>query len=231
MADIKFMTVKGSDTLTQTPYYIGIPQHSRILSTKETYELCAERTGFKPSIIRAAFLALKSLIRENAGKGYITYVDGVSSIRNYVRGAFDTLSGPWTKGKNALVVSSVEMDPFKATLAGFTPVNATEGANPAIKSVVDETTGVYDIITGTDAFSIAGSDLGPDTTKTDEYVAIRSAAGVETKATVLASDLQNVRAQFATAPAAGEYTLVVYTRSGLGESYGVKSATRKIAVA
>ena len=36
--------------------------------------------------------------------------------------------------------------------------------------------------------------------------------------------------QFAQALEAGSYTLAVFTRSGMGEAYGVKSATRKISV-
>ena len=45
-------------------------------------------------------------------------------------------------------------------------MNNSEGAKPAINTVLDETTLVYDVITGTDVFSIAGSDLAPDATKT-----------------------------------------------------------------
>ena len=29
---VKFMTVKGSTNIARSPYYIGIPQHERILS-------------------------------------------------------------------------------------------------------------------------------------------------------------------------------------------------------
>ena len=65
----------------------------------------------------------------------------------------------------------------------------------------------------------------------DEYVALASAQGVETKAEITFSDLQNVKAQLASALPAGEYTLKVYTRSGLGDRFGVHVATRKVMVA
>ena len=87
------------------------------------------------------------------------------------------------------------------------------------------------MITGTDTFSIAGSDLAPDATMDDEYVALVDAHGVETKAEITFSDLQNVKARLEAALPEGEYTLKVYTRSGLGEEYGVHVATRKVAVA
>ena len=110
------------------------------------------------------------------------------------------------------------------------PLNSTEGAKPAINTVLDETTLVYDVITGTDVFSIAGADLAPDTTKDDEYVALADVHGVETKAEITFSDLQNVKAHLASALPAGEYTLKVYTRSGLGDQFGVHVAARKVVV-
>ena len=130
-----------------------------------------------------------------------------------------------------LVLNAFELDPFKSALAGFIPVNRTEGAKPVINTVFDETTRVYDEITGTDLFSIAGNDLAPDATKEDEYVALVSALGVETKAEITFSDIQNVKARLASALPAGQYTLKVCTRSGFGDEFGVKCATRKVTVA
>jgi hypothetical protein len=231
MATIKFITVKGNGDLAREPFYVGIPQHERTISAREAYELCAEHTGYKPTAVRAVFKALAAAVRDNQALGNITYLDGVASIRNYVRGAFESLSGPWAKGTNILVVNAVEMDPFKSLLAGIVPVNNAEGAKPAINTVFDETTLEYDLITGTDLFSIAGSDLAPDAEKADEYVALVAKDGTETRAAIEFSDLQNVKARLEAALPEGEYTLKVYTRSGLGEEYGVHVATRKVAVA
>ena len=157
-------------------------------------------------------MALAEFIRENQRKGNITYLDGIASIRNYVKGSFAGLAGPWVKGVNYLSVQAVEMEPFKTLLAAILPVNNSEGAKPAINTVLDETTLVYDVITGTDVFSIAGSDLAPDATVIDF------------------SDLQNVKAHLESGLLAGEYTLKVYTRSGLGDEFGVHVATRKVVV-
>ena len=169
---VKFITVKGADRLARSPFYIELVQHERTMSRRETYDYCAERTGFKAAAIRAVFLALEEFIKENQRKGNITYLNGVASIRNYVRGSFAGLAGPWVKGVNYLAVNAVEMEPFKTLLAAILPVNNSEGAKPTINTVLDETTMVYDVITGTDVFSIAGADLAPDATKDDEYVAL-----------------------------------------------------------
>ena len=227
---VKFITVKGSENLGRSPFYVGVVQHERTMSRRETYEYLAERTGYKATAIRAVFMAAAEFIRENQRKGNITFIDGVASIRNYVRGSFDSLSGPWVKGRNVLMVNAVEMEPFKTILVGVVPSNNTEGAKPVINTVLDETTLVYDVITGTDTFSIAGADLAPDTTKEDEYVALVDVHGIETKAEITFSDLQNVKAHLASALLAGEYTLKVYTRSGLGDQFGVHVASRKVVV-
>ena len=227
---VKFITMKGASNIAAAPFYVGFVQHDRTMSRRETYEYCAERTGYKATAIRAVFMATAEFIRENQRKGNITYLDGVASIRNYVKGAFQGLAGPWVKGVNYLSVQAVEMEPFKTLLAAIVPVNNAEGAKPAINTVLDETTMVYDVITGTDVFSIAGSDLAPDTTKDDEYVALVDAHGVETRAVMDFSDLQNVKAHLESGLLAGEYTLKVYTRSGLGDEFGVHVATRKVVV-
>ena len=227
---VKFITVKGPDRLARAPFYLGIPQHERTMSRREAYEHIAAATGYTPTAVRAVFMAAAEYVRENQRMGNITFIDGVASIRNYVRGSFEGLAGPWVKGRNVLMVNAVEMDPFKTVLASIIPVNKTEGAKPAINTVLDETTLVYDVITGTDVFSIAGADLAPDPTKADEYVALANARGAETKAEITFSDLQNVKARLAAALEPGEYTLKVYTRSGLGDQYGVHVATRKVQV-
>ena len=227
---VKYITVKGPDRLAREPFYMGIPQHDRTLSRREFYDLVAGRTGYRPTAVKAVFMALAEYIRENQRRGNITYIDGVASIRNYVRGSFEGLAGPWVKGRNVLMVNAVEMDPFKTVLAAILPVNKTEGAKPAINTVLDETTLVYDVITGTDVFSIAGADLAPDPTKDDEYVALVNVRGLETKAEIEFSDLQNVKAHLASALPAGEYTLKVHTRSGLGDQFGVHVASRKVQV-
>ena len=45
---VKFITVKGSENVGRSPFYIGVAQHERTMPKRETYEYCAERTGYKP---------------------------------------------------------------------------------------------------------------------------------------------------------------------------------------
>ena len=227
----RYITVKGGGISASSPFYIGHVQHDRAMSRREAYDYLSQQTGFKPAQLRAAFLGLAKALAANAARGNSSGIDGVASFRNVVKGAFETVHGPWTPGVNMLLVTAFELDPFKSALSGFVPVNRTEGAKPVINTVFDETTRVYDEITGTDVFSIAGDDLAPDATKEDEGVALASAQGVETKCEIQFSDIQNVKARLASALPAGQYTLQVYTRSGFGEGFGVHVATRKVMVA
>ena len=232
MAKVRFSTAKGSDSMGPSPFYVGVVQHDRTMSKKETYAYLEERMGYKATAIRAVFMALADYAKENAGKGNITLVDGVASVRNTCRGSFEGLTGPWVKGKNVLLVTAVSIDPFKSILGGIVPVNNTEGANPVINTVLDEGAMEYGQIAVGSPFSIAGADLGPDMEKPDEYVALLDGKGeVVAKAEISYSDLQNVKGVFeGVVVDPGEYTLAVFTRSGMGEEYGVKKATRKVAV-
>ena len=227
----RFMTAKGAGTSASAPYYIGPGQHDRAMSRREAYDYLSQETGFRPAQLRAAFLGLAKALAANAARGNSSTINGVASFRNVVKGAFETVHGPWTPGVNMLLMNAFELDPFKSRLAGFVPVNRTEGANPVINTVFDETTRVYDVITGTDLFSIAGNDLAPDAAKEDEGVALANAQGLETWCEIEFSDIQNVRARLPEALPAGQYTLKVYTRSGFGEGFGVHVASRKVTVA
>ena len=49
---VKFITVKGSENVGRSPFYIGVAQHERTMPKRETYEYCAERTGYKATAVR-----------------------------------------------------------------------------------------------------------------------------------------------------------------------------------
>ena len=232
MATVKFVTIKGQQLSAQEdPYYIALPQHERTMSRKEALAMLSERTGYSKAQIEAVFRALAKLIADNADKGFITYLDNVISCQTSVKGAFATATGPWVKGTNYLVINGVSQDGFKSILGGATLVNNTEGAQPNITSVLDKTTGEYDVITGSNTFSIAGTDLAPDTSKSDEGVTLVNDQGtVVAVGEISTSELQVVECHIDSAhlPAAGEYTLTVRTRAGLGEEFSVGVATRKV---
>ena len=108
----------------------------------------------------------------------------------------------------------------------------TEGAKPSIDSVLDTLTGKYDEIKVGDPLYVAGKDIAIDTSKTDEFVGLKNKkTGVVIKAAVSRSDNQTIDCTFTGVEVEpGEYTFIVQTRSGLGDDFGVATATRNVTV-
>ena len=117
---VKFITIRGTRALRATPYYIGIPQHERIMSRREAYELAAERTGYKATAIRAVFMALREFARENQRRGNITYIDEVASIRNYCKGAEHACEVAYSDLGNVKAQLASPLEAGTYTLAVFT---------------------------------------------------------------------------------------------------------------
>ena len=230
-ANARFATVKGqSETFGTAPFYVGIIQCERVASSRETLAILSERTGFEVAKIRSLFLALAKIIRAYAGKGVFVTLDGVTAFRILCKGGFQNVTGPWVKGVNVLQIASCELNPFKSVLADLTPSNVTEGLKPVINTVMDLVTKEYDVIAGTNEFSVDGYNLALDEAREDEFVGIRAADGTLVKAEVTYSDLGQTKAKFTEAPEAGAYTLVVATRCGLGAEFGVVTVERKVTI-
>jgi len=227
MATPKFATIKGATTLTTDPFYVGLVQHESSMSKKETYAHLCDKLKYSEANIKAAFLALAKILKQNAAKGNDALLDGIARFKIFAKGAVAGSTGPWIKGVNSLQVLPLEADALKYALDGVIPVNVTEGLTPAISSVFDETTGLYDVVTGTNLVSIGGTNLAPDTTKTDEKVYLLFDDGTILPMTVVSSTLTRVTARLASAPTkTGKAKIVVATRCGLGSEFGVKIATR-----
>ena len=227
---IRFVTALGNASLSEETFYRGLVQHVRNMSLKESLAYFAEETGYKEAQVKAAILAFVDEIKRNAHLGQISYMDGVAYVTITCKGAFKGPTGPWVKGANWLELVAVEVKPWKTALEEFKPENQTEGLKPVIDSVLDTVTGVYDEITGTDAFSVGGNNLAPDPEQEDEGVALVAEDGTRNEAEVTYSDIGMVRAKLPAAIPAGKYTLQVATRCGLGSAYEVRVATRKITV-
>ena len=92
---VKYITVKGPDRLARAPFYVGIPQHERTMSKREAYEHVAKATGYTPTSVKAVFMAAAKYANENQGKGNITSIDGVASLRT-------SMGGPRTHERSSI---------------------------------------------------------------------------------------------------------------------------------
>ena len=159
-------------------------------------------------------------------------VDGAFRVADSIKGWFDTMTSPWNRSRNFLQVNATAIDPLKSALGEATVVNKTEGAKPSIDSVLDTLTGEYDEIKIGNPLYVAGKDIAIDTSKSDEFVALKNKkTGTVIKGAVSRSDNQTIDCTFTGVEVEpGEYTFVVQTRSGLGDEFGVATATRLVKV-
>ena len=85
----------------------------RTMSKREAYELIALKTGYTSTAVKAVFMAAAEYVRENQRRGNITFIDGVASIRNYVR--------------NALYMAAVASIKWNAILGSYYHKKRAEG--------------------------------------------------------------------------------------------------------
>ena len=215
----------------ESVYAAGV-QHNATLNADESATAIAAYLKVTPAQFKTAWRLLAASMKRNAKLGNQSTVDGAFRVANMVKGWVQTLTSPWDKTRNFLQVSAIALDPLKSVVAGADVVNKTEGAKPSIDSVLDTLTGKYDEIKIGDPLYVAGKDISIDTSKTDEFVGLKNKkTGAVVKATVSRSDNQTIDCAFEGVEVEpGEYTFVVQTRSGLGDDFGVASATRNIRV-
>ena len=215
-------------------YAAGV-QHDATLNVDECAPSIAAYLKVTPVQFKMAWRALAAGLKRQAKLGNQSTVDGAFRVGDFVRGWFETLTSPWNKARNFLQVNATAIDPLKSAIGEATVVNKTEGAKPSIDSVLDTLTGNYDEIKIGNPLYVAGKDIAIDTSKSDEFVALkdRKTGAIVVKANVARSDNQTIDCTFASGGATvepGEYMFVVQTRSGLGDDFGTATATRLVKV-
>ena len=212
-------------------YAAGV-QHEATLNVDECAPSIAAYLKVTPVQFKTAWRALAAGLKRQAKLGNQSTVDGAFRVGDFVRGWFETLTSPWNKARNFVQVNATAIDTLKSAIGEATVVNKTEGAKPSIDSVLDTLTGKYDEIKIGDPLYVAGKDIAIDTSKADEFVALKNKkTGAVVKAVVSRSDNQTIDCTFEGVEVEpGEYTFVVQTRSGLGDDFGVATATRLVKV-
>lgn len=222
---IKFITSPsqvGTETL-----YIGHPQHNRVMDEKAVAKAVSEAKGVSAAKVLNAWHTLGRIFGEYGEKTVNAKVGEVMTLTHNVKGAFPTSAGPWNPAVNRIVLGVNELAGYRDALKGVIPVNQTEGARPQIYNVMDAATQVFDEITGTDLFRIAGKDLALNPSRDDEFVEFLGRDGASIRAQIVSSDLTSVECRLAEPVAATDfYTLRLFTRSGMDESIGVATCSR-----
>ena len=227
----KFKFVVVQSTIGGKTVNRGIVRHSRSIGRDEAIELAYQKTGYQKAKILAVFEGLAKAIKEAVSNSNKAKVNNFASFFEVCKGSFATSQGPWVKGVNYLEVNASPEAAFQFALKGIVPVNSTESTvNPIVNSIYAPDSGNYDEIALGKTIVINGADLAPDYDAEDEGVYFVPDSGTECRFPVDTSEDAQV---IAVAPLSGftagqKGKIEVRTRSGLGSSYGLKIASRRV---
>ena len=215
-----------------SPCYTAHVKHNGTVKSEDFVKLLAERSGENKERVRYIWeLAQAEIIRQLSEGNRLELESIAAGIA--VSGSFDSANAAWDREKNKLSPFINAKGELKAALANLETVNITQGAKPVILSVLDtvhKTDGL--IVGGTEVdILISGKDLAVNEEAEDEGVWLEDSKGViVATATVTMSDKSIINCHLPNVPGDGEYKLVVATRGGLGESYGVAIAKKTVKV-
>jgi len=163
-------------------------------------------------------------------QGYVLHIGDIT-YKTVCRGSFSAPDGEFVPGVNKLEVVAIPRGDLKGCLAGLSPVNMDKGPQPVLQSVIDATTGRECILAVGHTVYMAGRNLAPDATRTDEKAWLEKLDGtVAANGMIGESTLQTVDVTFATWPEPGEYKLCLSTRSGMPQEYTLATVRKNVTV-
>ena len=200
---------------------------------KTTFEeRVARRCGYDKSVVTCVNDGCGTQMCEELGNGNRVDLGWLYAMLT-AQGSSESTREPWNPEKNRLVATFLAKDPVKTCLDGAELVNVTAGAKVVVLHVADSVAVIDGTISGTANVDvrITGNGLALDIAASDEGVWLEDAKGViQAVATVTETATTALACRFATLPEDGQYTLVVASRNGLGEDYGVAMGRRKVTV-
>ena len=137
---VKFMTVKGPESMGHEPFYIGIPQHERTMSKSEAYAFLAERTGYTLWVESRAGVEDGPLKRDNCRVKYLRVEDPAPRITGgWTVEHEDDQTNCWADGGD-FILEGDNLEDAIVTIAGSANQGETwsyEETIPAAKVMVD----------------------------------------------------------------------------------------------
>lgn len=227
----KFKFVVTQSTIGGHTVNRAIVRHSRSINRDTAIELAYQKTGYQKAKVLAVFEGLARAIKETIDNSNKAKVLNFASFFEVCKGSFATSQGPWVKGVNYLEVTASPEATMQFALKGIVPVNSTESTvNPIVNSIYNPDKEEFDVIALGKTIVINGQDLVPDLDAEDEGVFFVPDSGAECRFPI---DLSEDAQVIAVAPLSGfeagaKGKIEVRTRSGLGASYGLKIASRRV---
>ena len=213
-------------------YRLAVRQNGQI-GEKTFKKRVAKRCGYDESVVGCVMDGCGGQMGEELANGNRVDIGWLHAF-NVCRGSAASSREPWNPSKNRLVAAFYAKGVLKDCLDDVEMVNVTEGPSVVIQHVADTVAVIDGTITGTTDVLVraTGSGLDVDPDSPEEGIWLEDSKGVVAAvATVVESTNIDVSFRFATLPADGTYTLVIASRNGMGEDFGVAMGRRKVSVA
>ena len=232
MKRLYFTTVPVKLKVGEKRLYRMVVQHNGQIGEETFKARVARRCGHDVSVVNGVMGGFQGQIREELENGNCVNW-GWGGARLTAKGSAESVGEPWNPEKHRLVAVVAAKGDLKNCLADFDMVNTTVGATVVVQHVADTVNQTDGVIGGVSDVEVrvTGNGLAVDAEAEGEGVWIEDAKGVvQAVATVTEATTTTLGCRFATLPADGTYWLVVASRNGLGEAYGVGTGRKKITV-
>ena len=212
-------------------YRLAVRQNGQI-GEKTFKKRVAKRCGYDESVVGCVMDGCGGQMGEELANGNRVDIGWLHAF-NVCRGSADSSKDPWDPSKNRLVASFYAKGVLKECLDSVEMQNVTDGPSVFILHIADTEAVIDGTISGTtDVLARAtGSGLKVDPDSPEEGIWLEDAKDVIVAvATVVEAASEYVSFRFAELPPDGTYTLVIASRNGMGEDFGVAMGRRKVTV-
>ena len=234
---VPFKTQLCNFTKGGKPCYMGRTQPTAKTGEDVLVERASVRCGgADPAFVKCAVQSYFSEVASELSQGNRVesefFSGGVS-----VHGDFPSSDAPWDAQRNFLATYLTPRGKLKDAPKDLTGVNVTKGAQAKVRSVMQDAEGAVEgILVETDAMLellvlLAGAGLLVDVEAPDEGVSLLDPKTGEVKAVGRVTHATSTTLDCSFDPVEpGQYVLAVYSRNGMGSSYGVAVGKRKVTV-
>ena len=196
-----------------------------VYTTAELAAEVAENLKESANHIVSFLNEVASVAGEKLAEGNRVLLDGLCRLELYGQGKFDTEDESWDTSKHSIVVRAIPYDEIKSAAKDVVPVNTLSKVSIQLLGAQDATTLEQNTLTIGNTLLLQGKNIQVTTGYSDEgYYLVNDEHTY--KATVGACTAGTADVTFPDATA-GEYTLEVRGRAGLGLNRSLVTASIK----
>ena len=196
-----------------------------IVTTAELAAEIAENLKESENHVASFLKEVTSVAADKLAEGNRVLLDGLCRLELYGEGTFATEDESWDQNKHRIIVRAIPYDEIKYAAKDVVPANTLSKVTIQLLGAQDQTTLEQNTLTIGDTLLCQGKNIQVTTANADEGFYLVNDEHTY-KATVAASTAGTADLTFPDATA-GEYTLEVRGRAGLGVNRSLVTASIK----